>query len=83
MLRLPRLGRIDTPTDDLDLLWSVEMEAGDEFEQRYQYLDGHIETGRTRYTGNKVPFRVSPFEFRYLPELEALTPLTTGAVKIL
>lgn len=66
-----------------DLLWAAEFEIGHEEEEMYEYADGHIETGRTRYTGRKERVRASEWEYTLIPVLEALTPLSCGLVKII
>jgi len=64
------------PTD------SMELEIGEEWNQVFEYEDGHRETGRVRYTGRKRHVRVNDHEMIIVPDLDPLTPLTEGAVKV-
>lgn len=66
-----------------DPLESIEMEEGAEYEEAYEYMDGHIEIGRTRFNGEWKKIWVNQYEFTRLPLLEALTDLTPGPVRVL
>lgn len=76
---LPKAGCLPTG----DPLESLELEEGAEYEEAYEYMDGHIEIGRTRFTGEWKKIWVNQYEFTRLPILEALTELTPGPVRVL
>jgi hypothetical protein len=70
------------PLPDGDPLDSMELEPGQEWNQVFEYEDGHRETGRVRYTGRGRKVWVNDHERILVPDLDPLTPLTSGAVKI-
>jgi len=60
----------------------LEMEEGDTFSEIYEYMDGHVEEGMARYTGQVHRANVNGCEFITLPVLEPVTPLSQGLVHI-
>lgn len=77
------------PLDFQDPAEVTEFEVGDEFEETYRYIDGHEETGRTRYMGKSrlIPAAWNdgvphPEKIR-VPELHPLTPLSEGGVQLI
>lgn len=80
-----QIGKIEE-IDSEDLLWSIELEEGEEVEWVVQYEDGHIERGRLRYSGEMKSLPVggsATWERRIGPIMIPLTPFTEGPVRVL
>jgi len=75
-------GALLEPLEVGDPAQAIEYEIGD-YEEVYRYQDGHIESGRTRYTGEWKKIWVNAYEYTRLPILMALTDLTPGPVMII
>lgn len=43
------LGRVETINDFDNVLWSDELERGEDYDFEIMYMDGHVEIGKLRY----------------------------------
>lgn len=65
-----------------DLLWSMELDPGDDVTITVQYEDDQIRTGRGRYTGDSKRLPVNDHESLVIPVIES-PDLPVGNVVIL
>lgn len=81
--KLTSVGKIE-PIDSEDLLWTVELEKGEELWIEAQYIDGPTIKGRVRYNGKMLrPTNTYSGEFVEIPEFVAVgpnNPLLAGPV---